>query len=188
MHIAKISLRVFVDNPAVGFYERLGFCKVGEDECSLLMEKKIYDNLKIDYTEARKEDEDGVKNISNFLGGDNSDFVIGGFVIAKAGNKVVGCVRIKNIGNDCLELASLGVLYEYRMLGVGEHLVQKILAREKRRPIYLLTSAEKESFYGRFGAKLIGPTGLPLSFRGEYARITRLPFAKNIRVITMVIE
>lgn len=41
LHIAKIILRVFVDNPAVGFYERLGFCKAGKDESSLMMEKSI---------------------------------------------------------------------------------------------------------------------------------------------------
>lgn len=41
LKIAKILLRVFADNPAVGFYERFGFCKVGKDESSLMMEKTI---------------------------------------------------------------------------------------------------------------------------------------------------
>ena len=39
LKVVKIILRVFVDNPAVSSYKRLGFCTIEKDGDSLIMEK-----------------------------------------------------------------------------------------------------------------------------------------------------
>jgi ribosomal protein S18 acetylase RimI-like enzyme len=39
--LSKMILRVFIDNPAVGFYEHLGFCETERDENSIVMEKEL---------------------------------------------------------------------------------------------------------------------------------------------------
>jgi N-acetylglutamate synthase-like GNAT family acetyltransferase len=111
----KIVLRVFADNPAIGFYERLGFAVVEQDGSSLMMEKTVGGGLKIDYVEALREDEDMIRGIVETLAGDNTNFDIERFIIAKDGDKIVGCVRTKVVSDDCLELASVGVLPVYQV-------------------------------------------------------------------------
>jgi len=41
LKVVKIILRVFVDNPAVSFYKRLGFCTIEKDGDSLIMGKVL---------------------------------------------------------------------------------------------------------------------------------------------------
>jgi N-acetylglutamate synthase-like GNAT family acetyltransferase len=148
--------------------------------------KKV--DSEISYSEARKTDEDEIRNMLRSLGGDESNFELSRFVVAKSGKRLIGCGRIKVVSKDCLELASLGVLSECQKRGIGSHLVRELLAKEKYRPILLLTSSDKENFYKKLGAVIIAPESLPQAFKEEYRRIIALPFAEKIRVIAMRFE
>ena len=144
-------------------------------------------NVNISYATAGAGDEGVIRDLLKVFRGDESNFDISKFVIAKDGEKIIGCIRIKVIGDDCLELSSLGVLSEYRGQGIGSRLAEEVLAREKRRPVFLLTSDDKETFYKNFGFAIVAPESLPQLFKKEYDRVVSLPFAKNIKVIAMSI-
>ncbi len=142
----------------------------------------------ISYGQAINNDEPSVRDLLKNLNGDRSMFDISRFYLAKNMDKVIGCIRIKALGNNCLELASLGVSQEYRNKGIGSRLISELLLKEKSRPVFLLTSEDKEVFYKKFGFNIIEPQKLSIEFKKEYDKIVVLPFAKNIKVISMIIE
>ena len=78
------------------------------------------------------------------------------------------------------------VISEYRKQRIGSQLVKTTLLKEKRKPIYLLCSAQQQDFYERNGFKLVDTDVLPQILKDEYRRIIELPFAQNIKVIAMV--
>lgn len=143
---------------------------------------------KIEYLVPISTDEKEIKMVLKILNGDRSKFIIKNFVIAKDKNRIIGCIRIKNLEKDTLELSSLVVLSEYQHKGIGSELVRHLLAKEQKRPIFLLTSSDKEHFYNKFNFHLINPIQLPKEFKKEYSRVVSLPFAKNIQVIAMSIN
>ncbi len=140
------------------------------------------------YSRASREDRISIINLLKSSSGDKSSFDINEFYVAKDEHKLIGCVRIKIFEGDCLELSSLAVETRYRHRGIGSKLVGKILVQESSRPIFLLTSPDKESFYKKFGFVIIAPQRLPDVFKREYDRVSDLPFAKNLEIIAMVIE
>lgn len=189
LKMTKITLRVFVDNPAVGFYERLGFNVAQEDGSSLVMERSVGGGLKIDYVGADETDERAIRDVIESFAGDSQDFNPGRFILAKDGDDIVGCARTKVVGADCLELSSVGVLPAYRNLGIGSRLLQETLAKEKRRPIYLLTGVHYEKFYNqKIGAEIIEPEKLSSAFRKEYERVSGLFLGTETEVIVMIIK
>jgi len=139
------------------------------------------------YRKASLEDEEQVRSLLSNVKGDASSFDLNRFVVARKGKKVVGCVRTKKLAGDCLELASLAVLSKYRKKGIGGNLIKKILEKEEKRPIYLITSSEMVSFYKRFGFKVIDSDLLPRGIKEEYHRIISMPFTKDIKVVVMKI-
>jgi len=143
-------------------------------------------NLNIIYSKASQKDEIAIINLLKSFGSDKSDFDINKFYTAKDDKKIIGCVRIKILEGDCLELSSLAVDSKYQHQGIGSKLIEKILIQEQGRPIFLLTSQNKELFYKKFGFIIIVPRELPSEFKKEYERILALPFSKNLKVIAMV--
>jgi len=145
-------------------------------------------NLHITYSKASQVDEIAIINLLNSLSGDKSGFDIDQFYIAKDEDKLIGCVRIKIFEDGCRELSSLVVDPKHQHQGIGSKLVEKILAQEQNRPIFLLTSLNKELFYKKFGFIIITPQELPSEFKKEHDRILALPFARNLEVIAMVVK
>lgn len=139
------------------------------------------------YRKSKKEDELAILDILNSVSGDARDIDFEDFLVAEDGNKIIGCIRIKNIGG-CFELASLAVSPEYRKKGIGSKLVRKIISDSVERPLYLLCSAENESFYQKFGFQRTDIENLPEALKDDYGNITSLPFAKNIKVVAMVLQ
>lgn len=144
--------------------------------------------MKLEYLKAIIADEPQIRDILEKLDGDRADFNVNQFVVAKNKKEITGCVRIKVSFDGTLELASLAVLPEYQGQGIGSELIRKLLLSEPARPIFLLTSLDKEKFYQRFDFNVINPENLPEKLKNEYLHIINLPFAKNIQVIAMVLK
>lgn len=138
------------------------------------------------YEKATPKDEQEIINLLQSLNGDRANFDINKFYVAKNEEEIIGCVRIKVFDGGCLELASLAVQPNYQNQGVGSKLVTTLLQAEISRPIFLLTSLDKESFYKKFDFAVVEPLNLPDEFKKEYDKIISLPFAKGLEVIAMI--
>src|SRR5690349_18712449 len=64
--------------------------------------------------------------------------------------KIIGCGQIKPHGRDILELASIGVLPEFRNKGVARAIIEELLSTEKHRPLYLMCMAHNGPIYEKF--------------------------------------
>lgn len=152
------------------------------------MAKFTTKRLNIIYSQASPKDEAAIFALLTALEGDRSNFDISKFYIAKVDDKLIGCVRIKLLADDCLELSSLAVDRNYQGKGIGSKLVEELLSKEMARPIFLFTESNKESFYNKFNFNTIEPSELPSEFKKEYERLINLPFAKDLKVIAMIVK
>ncbi len=118
---------------------------------------------------------------------DERDIIPAMFILAKDNGVVVGCARIKVLEDAVFELSSLFVKPEYRGQGMGRSLVSKIISKDHRRPIYLLTMKETIPFYEVNGFTAINPKELPGVLYTDYQRIIKKPFAQGREVVAMVI-
>lgn len=88
------------------------------------------------------------------------------FVIAETqGGKFAGCGQIKPHRGGILELASIAVAKPYRGRGVARLLIQRLLADETSRPIYLTCRSELGEFYKRFGFCALALAEMPSYYR-----------------------
>ena len=128
-------------------------------------------DLNIAYSEAISKDEEAIKHLLKSLKGDWAEFNIERFYLAKNKNIVIGCIRTKIFEDGFLELASLAVDKNYQHQGIGSALIKELLSKEEHRPIFLLTSSDKENFYKKFDFNTIEPLDLPNEFKKEYSKI-----------------
>ncbi len=70
------------------------------------------------------------------------------FFVAEERGKIIGILGLKDFG-DFLELVAVGVLEEYREMGIGKKLVEEALAVFPGKKVYLLTTVP--AFYGKLG-------------------------------------
>jgi len=117
--------------------------------------------------------------------GDRENFSFDQFVVAKDDDVVIGCIRIKELVSGTLELASLVVDENYRGKGIGKKLVQEIIKQYKKRPVYLLCALENSDFYQKSGFNIVSNEILPADLLALYNRILKLPFAKDIKIVSM---
>ena len=123
----------------------------------------------ITYQKATENDLPQILAILQTVKGDTSDIHVSDFLIAKDGEKVVGCVRIKVLPEGVFKLASLGVLDAYREQGIGRNLLKKLLESDSRRPIYVICIPERKAFYEHNGFVRIEVADLPQILR-EHVR------------------
>jgi N-acetylglutamate synthase-like GNAT family acetyltransferase len=74
------------------------------------------------------------------------------FFVAEERGKIIGILGLREYG-DFLEMLSVGVLEEFRKMGVGRKLVEEALKQLGGRQIYLMTSIP--DFYGALGFKKV---------------------------------
>ncbi len=87
------------------------------------------------------------------------------FLVAVSPEKnLLGCGQIKPHFDGSLELASIAVQKPVRGRGVARALIQELLARELKRPVYLMCRARLERFYVKFGFRAIGQDEMPEYF------------------------
>jgi len=142
--------------------------------------------MSVIYRDALDKDLPFILEIIKSVSGDYKDIAPERFLIAEGKNKIIGCIRIKKAA-DSFELASLAVSPEYRSKGIGSNLVAKILKRFNNRPVYLLCAKEKESFYEKFGFKMIEVENIPESLKKDYYNFLNLKFAKNPKLLLAMI-
>ncbi|MFA5013659.1 MAG: GNAT family N-acetyltransferase [Candidatus Paceibacterota bacterium] len=119
--------------------------------------------------------------------GDGRKISASQFLTAKEKNKIIGCVRVKEL-KDCLELGSLVVSPEYRNKGIGSKLVRSILLKEKRRPVYLLCFDKTACFYSKVGFSKIKTNLVPKTLRDEYLLVKGRLKKNNRKIVAMVIK
>ena len=111
------------------------------------------------------------------------------FLIAEDHEQVVGIGQVKPHRDGSRELASIAVIPERQKQGLGSLIIRALLARE-RGPLFLLCVDGNETFYGRFGFRLVQVHALPPILRNTYrlGRIATLLASlvgSRIRIIAM---
>lgn len=90
------------------------------------------------------------------------------FRVARRKGRVLGCVQLKRYPG-LQEVASLVVRRPYRGQGIGQALVQTLLAEVSRPPVYLICPRHRRSFYEQVGFRVVLQAGqLPLLLRLRY--------------------
>ena len=72
------------------------------------------------------------------------------FLLAQAGQDVIGVGQVKPHDDGSRELASIAVVPEWQGNGVGGALIRALLARETG-PLHLMCADDRECYYERFG-------------------------------------
>jgi N-acetylglutamate synthase-like GNAT family acetyltransferase len=80
-----------------------------------------------------------------------------------AGN-LVGCGQLKPHRGSVVELASIGVVPEFRHLGIARAIIEKLIGRADR-PLFLMCRASLEPFYDKWGFVSLEPVEMPSYFR-----------------------
>jgi len=98
---------------------------------------------------ARDEDLASITALALNFDLDHENMRAGNFRVAEEGGKIVGIGQILP-HEDCLELASVGVLPEYQKTGVGKQLIRQLLDSVQSE-VYLATIIPH--YFERFGFK-----------------------------------
>ncbi|MDD5041737.1 MAG: GIY-YIG nuclease family protein [Candidatus Peribacteraceae bacterium] len=100
------------------------------------------------------------------------------FIVARDGKTIVGFARIYSYKDGTKMLKSLWVQNRLRGARLGQFLCRRLLGREKKGRIYLLTSSTLEEYYGemgfryiREGPKLIEHMSAKLPAKGRHIRM-----------------
>jgi len=95
------------------------------------------------------------------------------FVVAEEAGEMVGMGQVKSHGDGSRELASIAVVPARQGEGVGNAIIQALLAREPGVVLHLSCRRELEGYYERFGFKRLEPASYP-----PYFRLTTLLFSR----------
>ena len=90
--------------------------------------------------------------------------VSGPAVSADEGGELIGCVQLKPVSGDLMELASLVVHPSYRHQGIARALIEHVLSGAPR-PIYLTCRSGLEDFYEKFGYQNLDVDDMPAYYR-----------------------
>ena len=129
------------------------------------MSKIIVSN---EYRDAKADDMEEIKKLIANVHGDDRKLEHSQLIVACSGNKIVGCIRTVQAEEDCKEIASLVVDPKYRGGGVGSQLLQRILKKDSSRPLYLICTKDKQSFYERNGLMQAQVHVLPATLARDY--------------------
>ena len=77
----------------------------------------------------------------------------------------LGCGQIKPHGDGSIELASIAVQESFRGRGIARAIIEELLSREPRRPVYLMCRARLEPLYVKFGFHTVAFAEMPRYFK-----------------------
>ena len=96
------------------------------------------------------------------------------FMVARSyDGEILGCGQIKRHTDGSLELASIAVREQDRGRGIARAVIERLLAGEDQRPLYLICRARLGILYERFGFRKIYFIEVPKYFQ-RLSRIERL--------------
>ena len=130
---------------------------------------------------ARQEDFPAIRSLIHAVGINPMSLDWRRFLIAvDEQGALLGCGQIKPHGDGTRELASIAVQEWARSRGIARALIEALLDRERRRPLYLMCRARLETLYVRFGFQPVDPAEMPPYFR----RISRMASLFNSKAPT----
>lgn len=85
------------------------------------------------------------------------------FRVAELDGKFVGCVAVRDYGDDLYEVRSLAVVKEYNERGIGSAIVISVcnFLRKKERPIRLFALTYRGHFFQRLGFHIVDKNEFP---------------------------
>jgi N-acetylglutamate synthase-like GNAT family acetyltransferase len=86
------------------------------------------------------------------------------FTVAVAGGEVIGCIQLKPIPKDLMELASLAIHPSHRHQGIARALIEHLLS-DAPRPIYLTCRSGLKGFYEKFDFQNLDVDDMPVYYR-----------------------
>jgi N-acetylglutamate synthase-like GNAT family acetyltransferase len=86
-------------------------------------------------------------------------------VAVTAEGELVGCGQVKPHRDGSREVASIAVRPQFRGRGAARAILEALLARETRRPLYLMCRSQLEPFYNKFGFRAVSINEMTPYFR-----------------------
>jgi len=86
--------------------------------------------------------------------------------------ELVGCGQVKPHRDGSREVASIAVRSQFRGRGAARAILEALLAREKRRPLYLMCRSQLEPFYNKFGFQAVPIDQMTPYFRRIYRMVS----------------
>lgn len=115
---------------------------------------------------AKKEDFSAIKELIQAVQINPTGLDWRRFLVAVTpGNDMLGCGQIKPHKDGPMELASIAVQETARGQGVARAIIEELLTREPKRPLYLMCQARLELLYTKFGFQTIGVPDMPKYFQ-----------------------
>lgn len=106
-----------------------------------------------------------IKDLINLVGINPMGLDWRRFLVAVEGSgRVIGCGQIKPHGADILELASIGVMPDYRGQGIARKIIEMLLEQNPH-PLYLMCVEHNGAMYEKFGFRPIEYDEMPKYFR-----------------------
>lgn len=103
----------------------------------------------------KKKELEGVREILEGEKLDSEDLDQHKMLVAEKKKKIVGFARLKPVGDDEFELASLWVDPKFRGQNLGDELTQALLRKVKKGKIYTLPCAHLMDWYGAMGFHVV---------------------------------
>ena len=112
------------------------------------------------------------------------------FIVAETINgRFAGCGQLKPHGDGTVEMASIAVVPSERGRGLASLIIQRLVG-DGPRPLYLTCRATLETFYPKFGFRVIQQDQMPRYYR-RLSRIAGLVNSLHItrdRMLVMVLD
>ena len=107
------------------------------------------------------------------------------FVIAEEDGAVVGVGQIKAHGDVTRELASIVVVPARQGRGIGSAVIRTLLARNPGAVLHLTCRSELQSYYDRFGFRLINRADYPPYFARLIPLVNLIGRFARMRILVM---
>jgi N-acetylglutamate synthase-like GNAT family acetyltransferase len=107
------------------------------------------------------------------------------FVIAEDDNEIVGVGQVKAHGDGTRELASIVVAPARQGHGIGSAVIKNLLARNPAAVLHLTCRSELQSYYERFGFRLLSRAAYPPYFARMIPLVNLVGRFAGMRILVM---
>lgn len=112
------------------------------------------------------------------------------FTVAELDGELVGCVAVRDFGNDLLEVRSLVVSPDHQSLGIGRKMVETCIAhlRESRPDFRLFALTYREDFFRKLGFEVVSRERFPEKIWSDCAACPKQHCCDETAVLYVVAE